>query len=89
MRSTTLLSSLVACRWSGYRRYDRPSIKPTIWLVGTGYLSVSWPIGVHCWSSFAPVVSVVLLMPQGSPGVSEFRNCRVLFLASSRFFHWF
>ena len=33
-------------RVGGFGLYDSPNIKLTIWLVGAGHLSVSWPIRV-------------------------------------------
>ena len=36
--------------------YDNPKIELTIWMVGAGHMSVSWPIGVQLVvSSFALV----------------------------------
>ena len=46
------------------------NMKLNIWLVGAGHLSVSWSIGVQCLVFFCSSVQVVLLTPQGSPGVS-------------------
>ena len=83
-RLTTLLSSLIARR---FRLYDSPNIKLNIWLVGAGHLSVSWPIEVQLVVFFCSSVSVVLLTPMGSPGVSTRCNCLVLIFASSRSFH--
>ena len=54
---------------SGFRLYDSLNIKPTIWLVGAGLLSVSWPIGVQLVAFFCSSVSVVLLTHKESPGV--------------------
>ena len=52
-----------------------------------GHLSVSWPIGVQLVVFFCSSVSVVLLTPQGSPGISTRCNCRVIILASPQYFN--
>ena len=45
-RSSIMLFSLFACRWSEFRLHDVPGIKTIYWLVGAGsFISVSWPIG--------------------------------------------
>ena len=69
---------------SGFRLYDSPNIKLTIWFHGAGHLSVSWPIGVPLVVFFCSSVSVVLMTPKESPGFSSRCNCRVLILASSQ-----
>ena len=68
-----------------FRLYDSPNIKLTIWLVGAGHLSVSWHIGVQLVVFFCSRVSVMLLTPKESLGVSTHCNCRVLILALTVF----
>ena len=81
----TSLSSLIA-GGSGFRLYDSPNIKVGL-LIGAGHLSVSWPIDVKLVVFFCSSVSLVLLTPKESPGVSTRCNCRVLIRASSQSFH--
>ena len=64
-----------------------PNIKLNIWLVGAGRLSVYWPIDVQLVVFFCSSVSMELLTPMGSPGVSTGCNSRVLIFASSRSFY--
>ena len=66
---------------SGLRLYDSPNIKLNISLVGAGHFSVSWPNEVLLVVFFCSGVSVVLLTPMGSPGVSTGCNRRVLSFA--------
>ena len=54
------LSSLNA-GGSGFRLNDSPNIKLTIWFIGVGQVSVSWPIGSNWW----------LLLPQCFSGVAD------------------
>ena len=72
---------------SGFRFYDSPNIKLNIWLVSLGldvclFLGPSALVVFFCSS-----VSVVLLTPKGSPGVSTRFDCRVLIFALSKSFH--
>ena len=69
-----------ACRGPTYS----PNIRLTIWLVGAGLLSVSWPIGVEQVVFVCSSVSVVLQAPQGSPGVV---SQRVVTVESSSLLH--
>ena len=65
-------------------RTKQEALWATIWLVGAGPLSVSWPIGVQPVVFFCSSVSVVLLTPKGFPGAPARCYYRVLFLALSR-----
>ena len=56
---------------------------------GAGHLSVSGPIGVQLMVFFCSSDLLVLLTPQGSPGLPRRCNCRVLILAVSQSFHLF